>query len=203
MGFLGRLAGSSVLCTRGETRPSRPLSRSVVHRILRDDYYIGVVTLKGVKREGRHEPIIDPATFERVQQALDGHRASGDRSHKHSHYLKGTLLCACGKRLGFGRHRGKCGGSYEYFSCLSRVQRGGRCPAPYFPVEDTERAVVRRYKRETLTPDERDTIREALRIRPEQDRGRAPQLRAPRPPAARTHRPAAEAPTGVLQRRRR
>jgi hypothetical protein len=153
-------AGLRTRATR--MRPSRPLSRSMIHRMLRDDYYIGVVTLKGAKQEGRHEAIIDPATFERVQQVLDGHRASGDRSHKHSHYLKGTLLCACGKRLGYGRHRGKCGASYEYFSCLSRVQRGGRCPAPYFPVDRTERAVVRRYKRETLKPDERANIREAL-----------------------------------------
>ncbi len=46
-------------------RPSKPLSRSMVHRMLRDDYYIGIVTLKGVKRPGRHDPIIDRATFER------------------------------------------------------------------------------------------------------------------------------------------
>jgi site-specific DNA recombinase len=144
-------------------RPARPLSRSQVHRILRDDYYIGTVTLNGVKRQGRHEPIIDRATFEQVQRVLSAHKASGDRSHKHHHYLKGTLVCSCGKRLGYGRHRGKCGGNYEYFSCLSRVQRGGRCPAPYFPVERTEQAVIRRYKRETLDTHKQDIVRIALR----------------------------------------
>ncbi len=144
-------------------RPSKPLSRSMVHRMLSDDYYIGVVTRNGVKREGRHDALIDPATFERVQRVLDGHRASGDRSHKHHHYLKGTIYCACGKRLGYGRHRGKCGGVYEYFSCLSRVQRGGLCSAPYFLVERTERAIVRRYQRETLKPDQLADIRRGLR----------------------------------------
>jgi hypothetical protein len=54
-------------------------------------------------------------------------------------------------------------GIYEYFSCLSRVQHGGRCPAPYFPVDATERAVVRRYQRETYTPDEHDAICQAVR----------------------------------------
>ena len=152
------------LRTRGtHKRPSRPLSRSMIHRMLRDDYYIGIVTLNSLKREGRHEALIDPATFEQVQKILDGHRASGDRSQRHYHYLKGTLVCACGKRLGYGRHRGKCGGVYEYFSCLSRVQRGGRCEAPYFPVEQTERAVVRRYKHETLNPAQRATVRQTLR----------------------------------------
>jgi site-specific DNA recombinase len=159
----GVLADAGLRTRATRTRPSKPLSRSMVHRMLRDDYYIGIVTLKGVKREGRHEPIIDPATFERAQQVLDAHRASGDRTHKHGHYLKGTLQCACGKRLGYGRHRGKCGAVYEYFSCLSRVQRGGRCPAPYFPVDRTEHAVVLRYRRETYKPDEQDAIRQALR----------------------------------------
>ena len=91
------------------------------------------------------------------------HRASGDRSHKHSHYLKGSLYCACGKRLGYGRHRGKCGGTYAYFSCLSRVQRGGRCPAPYFPVEATEQKVADLYAREPLNTDEIDQLRADLR----------------------------------------
>ncbi len=154
-------AGLRTRATR--TRPSQPLSRSIIHRILRDDYYLGIVTRNGVKREGRHDALIDQATFDQVQKVLDGHRASGDRSHKHHHYLKGTLVCVCGKRLGYGRHRGKCGGFYEYFSCLSRVQRGQRCEAPYFPVERTERAIVRSYKRETYKPDEQDDIRQALR----------------------------------------
>jgi hypothetical protein len=67
------------------------------------------------------------------------------------------------QRLGFGRHRGKCGGQYEYFSCLSRVQREEQCAAPYFPVDRTERAIVRRYKRGTYKDDEQDMVREALR----------------------------------------
>jgi site-specific DNA recombinase len=144
------------------TRPSHPLSRSMVHRILRDDFYTGVVTHKGAKREGRHDALIDRETFERVQKVLDGHRASGDRSHKHSHYLKGSIYCACGKRLGYGRHRGRHGGVYAYFSCLSRVQRGGRCSAPYFRVEPVERAIEARYEAMTLTAAQQKAIREAL-----------------------------------------
>ncbi len=154
---------SAGLRTRGSyKRPSKPMTRSMVHRMLRDDYYTGIVTHNGVKGEGRHEALIDRATFDQVQKVLDSHRISGDRSHKHHHYLKGTIFCVCGKRLGYGRHRGKCGGQYEYFSCLSRVQREEQCAAPYFPVERTERAIVRRYKRETYKDDEQTIVREAL-----------------------------------------
>lgn len=62
-------------------KPSKPMNRSMVHRMLRDDFYIGIVTLKEAKREGIHEPIIDREIFERVQNILTAHRASGDRSH--------------------------------------------------------------------------------------------------------------------------
>jgi hypothetical protein len=89
-------------------------------------------------------------------------RQSGDRSNKHSHYLKGSIYCACDKRLGYGRHRGRHGGVYDYFGCLSRVQRGGRCSAPNFRVEPVERALEARYKTLTLTAVQQEAIREAL-----------------------------------------
>jgi site-specific DNA recombinase len=151
------------LRTRGSyKRPSKPLSRSMVHRLLRDDYYVGIVTHNGVKGQGRHDALIDRATFDQVQKVLDSHRISGDRSHKHHHYLKGTLYCICGKRLGYGRHRGKRGGQYEYFSSLSQVQRSEKCAAPYFPVERTEGGIIRRYKREAFQGDEQEDVRQAV-----------------------------------------
>jgi Recombinase len=55
--------------------------------VLKDDYYVGIVTLNGVKVEGEHPALIDVGAFDRVQQRLDGHRLSGDRSHKHDRYL--------------------------------------------------------------------------------------------------------------------
>ena len=143
-------------------RPSRPLSRSQVHRILRDDFYVGVVTLNGVKRDGRHEALIDRETFDRVQAVLSAHRKSGDRSHKHEHYLRGSLHCTCGRRLGYGRHRSKSGAYYEYFSCLSRVTRDGRCGAPYFAVDRVERAIERHYGTLLLPKREQDALRSAV-----------------------------------------
>jgi site-specific DNA recombinase len=95
---------------------------------------------------------------------LDAPRASGDRSHKHTHYLTGSLYCGvCGKRLGFGRHRSRSGGYYEYCSCPSRVAKTGRCTAPYAPLHKIERAVETKYKTLLLTEPEQDAIRTALR----------------------------------------
>jgi site-specific DNA recombinase len=144
-------------------KPSKPMNRSMVHRMLRDDFYIGIVTLKGAKREGIHEPIIDREIFEQAQNILTAHRASGDRSHKHSHYLKGSLYCSCGCRLGYGKHKGASGRMYEYFSCLSRVRKRGNCQAPYVSVEATERAVERMNGRVVLTKQEQEAITQAVR----------------------------------------
>jgi site-specific DNA recombinase len=154
-------AGLRTRATR--KRPSRPLGRTALHRMLRNDYYIGIVTLNGVKVRGTHTPLVDEEVFARVQSILDAHRASGDRSQKHSHYLSGSIYWACGRRLGYGRHRSKSGAYYEYFSCLSRVRRSGRGDAPYVPVESVEQAVVRRMRREVFTSERQRQIRQAVR----------------------------------------
>ena len=162
-------AGLRTRATR--KRPSKPMSRSMVHRMLREDYYVGIVTLKGAKRRGRHTAIIDPETFAKVQQVLDAHRASGDRSHKHSHYLVGSQLrCKhCGTRLGYSRNRGN-GGVYEYFTCLSRVSMQGSCGALYFRAHLVESAIERKYKTYLITPEQQAVIREVLHAHAETSR---------------------------------
>jgi site-specific DNA recombinase len=144
-------------------RPAKPLSRNGIYRILRDDYYIGVVTHKGVKGEGRHEAIIDRETFEKVQQILEAHRLSGDRTKKHFHYLKGSIFCDhCGRRLVYGRHRGK-GGVYEYFSCLSHQARRPSCGARHLPVDAVEQAIEEFYRSIQLTPEQIEKVRRDVR----------------------------------------
>jgi site-specific DNA recombinase len=144
-------------------RPAKPLSRNGVYRILRDDYYTGVVTYKGVKREGRHPAIIDRETFEKVQQILDAHRLSGDRTIKHVHYLKGTIFCGhCGRRLVYGRHKGN-GGVYEYFSCLSHQARRPSCGARALPVDAVEKAIEDHYRHIQLTPTQIKSVRAQVR----------------------------------------
>ncbi len=140
-------------------RPAKPLSRNGIYRILRDDYYIGIVTRGAVKREGRHPAIVDRDTFEQVQQVLDTHRLSGDRTKKHFHYLKGSIFCMhCGRRLVYGRHRGN-GGIYEYFSCLSHQARRPSCGAKHLPVADVEKAIEDFYRQVELTPEQIEQVR--------------------------------------------
>jgi site-specific DNA recombinase len=153
------------LRTRGTPkRPSRPVPRSSVHRMLRDDFYTGIVTLKGVKVEGRHARLVDRATFDRVQEILDGHAASGDRSSKHHHYLKGSIFCGrCEARYTYERPRSKSGRYYEYFCCVSRIRPDRDCTMPRLSVATVEEAVERFYDMVTLTRAEQAAVRRALR----------------------------------------
>ena len=55
-------------------RPSSPkFPRSSVHNILKDRAYIGEVLHRGEWYPGKHEPLVDRATWDRVQALLGGH----------------------------------------------------------------------------------------------------------------------------------
>ena len=145
-------------------RPSQPLTIGTVHRMLRNDYYLGIVTHGGVKLRGRHDPLVDQDTYERAQAALDSHRARGSRGHKHHHYLSGQLRCGrCHKSYGYGRHRGKMGTHYEYYSCLSRVTPSGPCGACYVRLQAIEEQLDAIHATAWLTPEEREQVRQAVR----------------------------------------
>jgi site-specific DNA recombinase len=143
--------------------PPRALSRSQVHRMLHDDYYVGVVTWDGAKNpNGRHEALIDRETFEKVQQILESAMLSGNRTRKHKHYLRGSIFCGyCGRRMVFHLVRGR-GGLYEYFGCLSHQDRRGSCGARHLQVHHVEDAVERFYAGVCLTPRQQQIVREAV-----------------------------------------
>ena len=143
-------------------RPARALVRSAVHRMLRDDYYRGIVTFEGAKNRGTHEPLISDDLFEAVQAALSAHALSGDRTQKHDHYLKGSVFCPCGRRLIFNRVQGH-GGIYYYFDCHGRRTKSTVCTNRYMQVAKVEAAVERYYREhELLTSVERDEVRRAV-----------------------------------------
>ena len=120
------------------------------------------MTYKGIEYEGKHPHLVDDATFERVQQVLDGHRQGGERAHRHTHYLKGTLKCnRCGSRLAYCVSTGN-GGSYDYFFCLGRHEGRTKCDLPHLDPRAVEEAVVRYYVTDRLSPEELEGLRKVL-----------------------------------------
>jgi site-specific DNA recombinase len=132
-------------------RASHKVGTSALQRILRDPYYAGwIVYKRGTPHEqtfrGRHEPLVDEDTFDRVQALLDEKRVAGERPQKHSHYLKGSVFCdACEQRLTYGISTGRNGSKYAYFFCSGRVNGTG-CPQRVnMRPELIEDAIVRYY----------------------------------------------------------
>ncbi len=145
------------MCSRATAKlASTPLTRSQVHRILKSEYYLGRVVHKGVAYPGRHEPLIDEATWQQVQTVLASRRHAGDRSWSQGHYLIGSVYCGrCSERLGFGYSRGRNGTKYGYFFCLGRSKKRTDCQLPYLDQEQVEAAVARNWATVQL---DRETI---------------------------------------------
>ena len=124
-----------------------PLSNAQIHRMLGNPYYIGKIVHRGAIYDGAHEAILDDETWFQVQTVRSGRRLAGDRSWRHNHFLKGSLIChRCEGRIGFGYSRGE-GGQYAYFFCLGRHTGRTNCDLPYLPVEEVEKEIRREWRR--------------------------------------------------------
>ena len=152
------------LTSRPTTRsPGRPLAINSVHKILRAPYYKGEVTYRGVQYPGRHQPLIDEATWARVQEVLDA-RATGERSREHPHYLKSSVFCGgCGSRLIVTMSKNRYGTVYPYFICLGRHSKGNGCTRKAVLISVVEELVEDAYRTIQLDPEARCQIEARLR----------------------------------------
>ena len=136
----------------------QPLSRTRLAELLRDPYYIGMVPYKGEVYPGRHEALISPELFQRVQEVMDARMQRTQRDMVHNHYLRGMLECgrckAKGRRRQLIYSRVSKGEqyTYEYFMCAGR--QDGTCDLPHLPVALVEEAIQEEVDRLRLTPTE-------------------------------------------------
>lgn len=155
------------LRSRGTPKyPERPLTASRIHAMLHNPYYMGIVTWNGQRYPGKHEPLIEPDTFDKVQALLAAARVGGERPQKHEHYLRGSIFCdKCQGRLIFGRHRSRSGKHYEYFCCNNRtVRRRGQCTSGHYSVPVTEDSIIEAvYPTVRIPSHVQDQIRDELR----------------------------------------
>ena len=157
-------------------RPARPISLAQLGDILRDRYYLGYVQYEGIEYPGRHEALISPELFERVQKVLNSHSGAGTRTRTHNHYLKGVLWCArCEHRFVLTPGRGN-GGEYFYFFCRGRQE--GLCDAPYLNVHTVEQAVLDHYATVDFSEEFREAVRARLDQALETDLGSSQAIRA-------------------------
>src|SRR5581483_4557626 len=101
------------------------INRSYLETILKNRFYLGFFCWQGLEYKGVHQPIINAALFQCVQDVFVG-RNKGKR-RKRDFAFAGLLSCAHdGCTITTELHKGK----YVYYRCS---YGRGRCDLPYMP----------------------------------------------------------------------
>ena len=144
-------------------RAARPLPANKLQQVLRNPYYVGTVTWRGVQFDGKHPKLVSLDVFAQVQAVLTAHRQSGERSYRRHHYLAGTLYCnECDSKMIYSLSRGRRGQLYGYWFCIGRHTYKNGCQLPYLPAEAIEDKVVGQWQQERLAEAQADVIRDNL-----------------------------------------
>ena len=141
--------------------PAKAVTVSGMAHLLAHRAYVGVVEWDGVAYEGGHEPLVDRATFDRVQELLASRAMRGTRERRHHHYLKGLLVCGvCGRRLSIQHSKG----TYTYFYCLGQKDRrnGTGCRERYVAADHLEAEVEDLYGRIEVPTDWAEGLRQSI-----------------------------------------
>ena len=123
---LGKLAKE--LNDRGCISPTKkPWFSSSVERILKKKTYIGYIDWGGVDNpDGKHEKLIDEATFYKVQAIMKARNHGANKERKHKFLLRGIAYCdECGSRITASYHHKKSGKIYAHYGC-SKMQHTKR-----------------------------------------------------------------------------
>lgn len=143
--------------------PSKPLTVMSLHKLLRNPYYKGEVRYRGVIYPGLHEPLVDPQTWQQVQDMLTAHNTAGTHQRTNLHYLRGSVYCgSCGSRLMITTARNRWGSEYPYLVCSGRTRRITDCQRQAMPVELIEELIEDEYRTIALSPQLRDDIEELV-----------------------------------------
>lgn len=115
------------LFKEGLNHNGKPYSKPRLLYVLKDVFYIGKFIYSGIIHDGKHEPIIDVETFNRVQKMFNQSRA---RTHDVEFAYTGLLTCGyCGCQMTAELKKGK----YVYYHCTGK--RGGTCKKDYIREE--------------------------------------------------------------------
>ena len=144
-------------------RPSKPMTESLLHKVLTNPYYKGFVRFQTVYYPGRHEALIDESTWNLVQNVLATH-VNGERTRRHPHYLKSSLYCGqCKERMIVTVARSASGERYPYFVCAGRHAKRTACTQRAVLIADVEKAIVEHYRTASMPHASRIDLEAALR----------------------------------------
>jgi len=110
------------------SRTGKPLCKATLQRMLTNKVYIGLIVHNGETYEGKFEPIVSRATFEKVQEVLKNRAKPRHSKKRHYFPFTGLLKCGeCGAAITAQWAHGN-GGTYRYYRCTKRL---GSCSQKY------------------------------------------------------------------------
>ncbi len=144
-------------------KPPKPLATSHIDSILKNRYYVGVVTFEGIEYPGNHEALINEDLYHRVQAVRASRIQSQEKPRVRTHYLKGSIFCGrCGEPYSFAVSRNGQGNLYSYFYCLGRQSLKNGCDQRAVPVEMAEDLIEAHWETVTLTERKCEEIRQLI-----------------------------------------
>jgi recombinase len=144
-------------------QPARPLTSSMVHSILSNPYYTGLVVFGGATYQGRHQPLVSTELWSKVEAIRNGRSHAKEKPAIRTHYLKGSLFCGqCGSPLSYEISRNRLGNYYQYFYCLGRQARKNGCTFVAIQAHHAEQLIEDHWATITLPDETLTTVRELV-----------------------------------------
>lgn len=141
----------------GLRRNGKTINRTTIHAILRNHFYVGNFTWKGVTYHGKHEPLITQALFAAAQAVLDRRHDGRQRKIKHDFTYTGLIRCGhCKSSMVAEIKKAR----YVYYHCSGYR---GNCHEPYVREETLHDAIKDALRRIQLPKEILDWLTEELR----------------------------------------
>jgi site-specific DNA recombinase len=143
---LGAQAIATWLTGQGHrTKAGKPWGHMAVRTVLRNRVYLGEVFFRDAWYPGQHQPLVDQATFDAVQELMAerGDAHSKRASNASEYLLVSRVRCLrCGKAFVGAAAHGKRH-RYPYYVCFSRQRYGTKtCPAERLRADLLDQAVI-------------------------------------------------------------
>ncbi|MCL6558752.1 MAG: recombinase family protein [Firmicutes bacterium] len=127
-----------------KSRNNNLWSHTTIRDILENEVYVGTFIWGDIRVEDRHPPIIDRATFEKVQSRRFTKLRLGGRAQNSTFLLSGLLRCAkCNEATMVGRTARKGKYVYKYYRCNNYASKGtSACLSHEYRANELERLVL-------------------------------------------------------------
>lgn len=131
------------------TRAGRPFDRRAVQSIVANSFYAARIVYEGDTFQAGHEPLIDAATFDRIQAARAGRDHAEPHEHTvgrpaQNHALAKLARCKCGERMYAvtSSYRRKNGSRKRTYVCHAYHFSTGTCNAKPIDAEPIDSGVI-------------------------------------------------------------